>query len=97
MNRRDFFGVTGGGLLVAFLGGQYRKNESIEKYTSQFTILTREHYYHVGASEKNRNPMLEAIVLNYNSMIPVTIDSEKQLALFEKPKEEYTVLSSQKS
>jgi DNA adenine methylase len=84
-------------ILSTWHSNQYRKNDSIEKYSSQFTILTREHFYHVGASEKNRNPMLEAIVLNYNPMIPVTIESEKQLALFEKPKEEYVILSSPKS
>jgi DNA adenine methylase len=81
-------------ILSTWHSNQYRTNASIEKYASDFTILTRNHYYHVGASEKNRTPMLEAIVLNYNPMIPVRIDSEKQLALFEKPKEEYTVVSS---
>lgn len=84
-------------ILSTWHSNQYRKNDSIEKYTSQFTILTREHYYHVGASEKNRNPMLEAIVLNYNPMIPVAIESEKQLALFEKPQQEYVILSSPKN
>lgn len=80
-------------ILSTWHSNQYRTNESIEKYSSDFTILTREHFYHVGASEKNRNPMLEAIVLNYNPMIPVRMDSEKQLALFENPKEEYIALS----
>jgi DNA adenine methylase len=45
----------------------YRTNTMLEKYAHDFTILTREHFYHVGASEKNRNPMLEAIVLNYHA------------------------------
>ncbi|NOH01588.1 MAG: Dam family site-specific DNA-(adenine-N6)-methyltransferase [Chloroflexi bacterium] len=81
-------------ILSTWHSNQYRKNEALEKYSSQFTVLTREHFYHVGASEKNRNPMLEAIVLNYNPMIPVKMDSEKQLALFENFKEGYVVLSS---
>jgi DNA adenine methylase len=84
-------------ILSTWHSNQYRKNASMEKYASLFTILTREHYYHVGASEKNRNPMLEAIVLNYNPLIPVKMDVEKQLALFERAKEEYVVLSSPKS
>jgi DNA adenine methylase len=83
-------------ILSTWHSNQYRKNEALEKYSSEFTVLTREHFYHVGASEKNRNPMLEAIVLNYNPMIPVKMDSEKQLALFENSKEEYVVLSSPK-
>ena len=83
-------------ILSTWHSNQYRKNEALEKYSSEFTVLTREHFYHVGASEKNRNPMLEAIVLNYNPMIPVRIDSEKQMALFEDSKEEYVVLSSPK-
>jgi DNA adenine methylase len=81
-------------ILSTWHSNQYRNNVALEKYSSEFTVLTREHFYHVGASEKNRNPMLEAIVLNYNPMIPVKMDSEKQLALFENPKEEYVVLSS---
>lgn len=83
-------------ILSTWHSNKYRKNISIEKYASRFTILTREHYYHVGASEKNRNPMLEAIVLNYNPMISIKMDSEKQLALFENSKGKYLVLSSPK-
>jgi hypothetical protein len=46
----------------------------------------------VGASEKNRNPMLEAIVLNYNPLPQIELPLEKQMALFEKPnKENYVV------
>jgi len=54
--------------------------------------LTREHFYHIGASEKNRNPMLEAIVLNYNPLPQVEIQLEKRMALFEKShKDKYVV------
>lgn len=52
-------------MLSTWHSNQYRDNQAIEKYTNSFTVLTREHFYHVGASEKNRNPMLEAIVMNY--------------------------------
>jgi DNA adenine methylase len=73
----------------------FRSNSAIEKYAYRFTILTREHFYHVGASEKNRNPMLEAIVLNYNPLLPVEMEVEKQLALFDKtdPKIRYAIHS----
>lgn len=79
-------------ILSTWHSNQYRTNPAIDKYASLFTILTREHFYHVGASEKNRNPMLEAIVLNYDPLPQVEIQSEKQMALFEKSyKEEYIV------
>ena len=83
-------------ILSTWHSNQYRTNSAIEKYAYPFTILTREHYYHVGASEKNRNPMLEAIILNYNPLIPIAVEPEKQLALFEKAKDEYVVYSSPK-
>ena len=83
-------------ILSTWHSNQYRTNLAIEKYASNYTILTREHFYHVGASEKNRKPMLEAIVLNYNPLTPVTMEAEKQLALFEKPKGSYIVYSSPK-
>ncbi|HLA87191.1 MAG TPA: Dam family site-specific DNA-(adenine-N6)-methyltransferase [Anaerolineales bacterium] len=84
-------------ILSTWHSNQYRTNFAIEKYASNYTILTREHFYHVGASEKNRKPMLEAIVLNYNPLTLVAIESEKQLALFEKLKEQYVIYSSPKS
>ncbi|MDE0401522.1 MAG: hypothetical protein OXL96_27315 [Candidatus Poribacteria bacterium] len=28
-------------------------------------MLTKEHFYHIGAKEENRKPMLEALVMNY--------------------------------
>ncbi len=84
-------------ILSTWHSNQYRANNAIEKYASRFTVLTREHYYHVGASEKNRNPMLEAIVLNYNPLTPVSLEPEKQLALFERAKDGYAVYSSPKA
>jgi DNA adenine methylase len=81
-------------ILSTWHSNRYRKNEAIEKYAHRFTVLTREHFYHVGASESNRNPMLEAIVLNYDPFRPAIVEVEKQLALFEKPKERYVMYSS---
>jgi DNA adenine methylase len=54
-------------ILSTWHSNPYRTNIALEKYTESFRVLTREHFYHVGASEKNRNPMMEAIVLNYAS------------------------------
>lgn len=82
-------------ILSTWHSNKYRTNSAIEKYTHYFTILTREHFYHVGASENNRNPMLEAIVLNYNPLTPIDLQKEKQLSLFEKkPGDEYILYST---
>jgi len=83
-------------ILSTWHSNKYRSNPAIEKYAYRFTILTREHFYHVGAKEKNRNPMLEAIVLNYNPLPQFELQLEKQLALFEKPHKSQFVLHSQR-
>jgi len=89
----DLLGVTPAKFILStWHSNRYRANPAIEKYAYRFTILTREHFYHVGASEKNRNTMLEAIVLNYNPLPQIELPLEKQLALFEKPhKNDYVV------
>ena len=52
-------------LLSTWRGNRFRQNASIDGLWASFHILTREHFYHVGASEDNRNPMTEALVANY--------------------------------
>jgi DNA adenine methylase len=52
-------------ILSTWHHNDYRKNEYIELFWNDFNILTREHFYRVGGNEKNRNPMIEAIVTNY--------------------------------
>jgi DNA adenine methylase len=84
-------------ILSTWHSNQYRENFALEKYAPNYTVLTREHFYHVGASEKNRKPMMEAIVLNYNPLTSIALEPEKQLALFEKAKNEYVVYSSPKT
>lgn len=42
---------------------KYRENEHI-KLWSHGKLLTTEHFYHIGAKESNRNPMIEALVVN---------------------------------
>lgn len=55
-------------ILSTWHSNKYRHNDVLERYSNHFWILTKEHFYHVGASEANRSPMLEAIVLNYPSV-----------------------------
>ena len=84
-------------ILSTWHSNQYRKNLALEKYSSNYTILTREHFYHVGASEKNRKPMTEALIFNYNPLTPIVLDAEKQLALFAKTDNPYSIYSSTKA
>lgn len=51
-------------LLSTWHHNQYRHNHYIHQLWSDFHILTQEHFYHVGASENNRNSMIEALVSN---------------------------------
>lgn len=54
-------------ILSTWHHNDFRKNEYIDLLWKKFNILTREHFYHVGGSEKNRNPMIEAIITNYST------------------------------
>jgi DNA adenine methylase len=51
-------------ILSTWHHNDYRENVYIKSLWKRFNILTREHFYHVGASESNRNPMIEALVTN---------------------------------
>lgn len=44
---------------------RYRKNKYIDTVWKGCYKLNREHFYHVGAKEGNRNSMLEALLMNY--------------------------------
>ncbi len=73
-------------ILSTWHHNNYRENEYIKSLWCKFNILTREHFYHVGASENNRNPMIEAIVTNYDTSQYEIQEEEKQeqLMLLEK-------------
>lgn len=47
----------------------YRKNEMIDRLWSKFNIITKDHFYHTGAKEENRNPVVEALVFNFDAKI----------------------------
>jgi len=74
-------------IISTWHSNQYRQNQALEKYARNFVVFTREHFYHVGAREKNRNPMREAIVLNYDPEPQQATIELNQLALFEQKPE----------
>ncbi len=43
----------------------YRSNEYIQSLWSNFNVLTQQHFYHVGGKEENRNPVIEALIINF--------------------------------
>ena len=72
-------------ILSTWHSNEFRTNKFIGTIWTGYNILTREHFYHVGAKEDNRNPMLEALITNFGA----SYEEKKspaiaQLTLFEK-------------
>lgn len=61
---------------------QYRKNTHLDKWDKGITVTT-EHFYHLGAKEKNRNAMLEALVISTDNLNTNKFEKIQQLSLFE--------------
>jgi DNA adenine methylase len=68
-------------ILSTWHHNDYRKNEYIDLLWNRFSILTREHFYHVGASENNRNPMVEAVITNIDLSLYKYIEPHKPVQL----------------
>ena len=45
---------------------KYRQNNYIDEIWGDCFKINKEHFYYVGAREDNRNPMMEALLVNYN-------------------------------
>jgi DNA adenine methylase len=54
-------------MLSTWDGNRHRQNPYIESIWGGCHKITREHFYFVGAKEKNRNSMTEALLLSYVS------------------------------
>ncbi len=52
-------------ILSTWHHNDYRENEYIKALWQRFNILTRNHFYHVGGKEENRNSVVEALVVNF--------------------------------
>ena len=62
----------------------YLKNDYIESVWYNCEKITQEHFYHVGAKEENRNPVIEALLINYKTdekQNKIVIEN-KQLSFF---------------
>jgi DNA adenine methylase len=52
-------------ILSTWHHNKYRENPYIKTYWGDFNICTKEHFYYLGASEENRNKMIEALITNF--------------------------------
>lgn len=66
-------------ILSTWHSNQYRRNEYIDEVWGDFNIITREHFYHVGGKEANRNAMTEALITNFEveELEQVDVDAEQ--------------------
>ncbi|MDR3196848.1 MAG: Dam family site-specific DNA-(adenine-N6)-methyltransferase [Planctomycetaceae bacterium] len=71
-------------ILSTWHSNQYRENKTLKTLWSSFHVVTKEHFYHVGARESNRSAMLEALVMNFVSR-PISANKPKivQTPLFD--------------
>jgi len=53
-------------ILSTWHSNKYRENKYLKTIWKNFNIITKEHFYHLGGSESNRNSMLEALILNHS-------------------------------
>lgn len=54
-------------ILSSWHHNEFRNNPYFQKYWSKFNFITRDHFYHSGAKESNRNPIVETLVFNFES------------------------------
>ena len=81
-------------ILSTWYGNKYRKNPFIDALWSEFYMLKQDHFYHVGASEENRNSMTEALITNFEPLLyDAPSEMVEQMILLE-PGTSYTPNSS---
>ena len=54
-------------ILSTWLSNKYRTNDYVFSIWKECHISTKEHFYHVGASESNRNAVYEALLTNFKT------------------------------
>ena len=73
-------------ILSTWHHNDFRGNPYIESLWRRFRMFTREHFYHVGASENNRNPIMEALITNFDALdaaSPLMLLEPKQVTAYE--------------
>jgi DNA adenine methylase len=62
--------ISSGFAYSMWLENQFRKNEHLKKWFSEFPMFTINHFYHVGPTESLRNAMQEALIVSHNHAVP---------------------------
>lgn len=76
-------------ILSTWHHNDYRDNDMIEKFWSNFNIITRDHFYHSGGKIENRRSIVEALVCNFDHNEKIAehnhgiTQKPKQLSIFE--------------
>ena len=71
-------------LLSTWHSNHFRKNVFWEDLWSAYPVAVRDHFYHVGAREKNRNPMVEALIANFpTALSKAPKEADRQTAWLE--------------
>lgn len=71
-------------ILSTWHSNEFRTNMQVEKnwLSDNFHVFTKAHYYHVGAAEELRHPMLEALITNFGYSETVGSHEVHQQSLF---------------
>jgi DNA adenine methylase len=59
-------------ILSTWHHNDFRKNPYIQSLWNKYSVLTKDHFYHVGGKEENRNPMVEALIVNFSARVNET-------------------------
>jgi DNA adenine methylase len=75
-------------LLSTWLKNDYRENPYINSVWKNCFISTKEHFYHIGAKEENRNSVCEALLANFSLNIEIEAKNKfaEHLDLFQQKK-----------
>lgn len=71
-------------ILSTWHSNEFRTNMQVEKNWASdcFHVFTKAHYYHVGAAEELRHPMLEALITNFGYSEAIGSHEVNQQSLF---------------
>ncbi len=82
-------------ILSTWHSNEFRTNVQVEKNwaSERFHVFTKAHYYHVGAAEELRHPMLEALITNFGYReIAVKHDAHQQSLFVEQQRARYATI-----
>ncbi len=92
--KKGLLNSGGNFILSTWLSNKYRVNNYIFSIWKDCYITTKEHFYHVGAKESNRNAVYEALLSNIN--LPDSISNSSMENRIIEHKSQLTTLPPQK-